>query len=337
MDHRIQERIDVSSFCSGSGTINDRYQLTKDSFKEAIAKLSEKTRTLYLRTGYYECQNSIHLNFGEFLDDDQYKIYREGINIIGNYAHIMFAKNKSFHIEWVQPNQRIDLFYWEISGLIITGCTESALVRIGNPRIESNGDTQHKMAWNSCKFDMNVNNGYCVEEEAKINDETYVSPAVGIEMIHVLQSQIHIVATCKQGTAARLDCLQFCSQISGSFSNGQVGELHEGIYRNSRALLLRDCVSNTFGNINLEVVYNGIYFVDYTYGNSFCNIICNNGDQNGYVLEIFNPKFGDKITNSIQWLVIRTAIQSTQNNQAFPSKWDLEHAHNFEINHSIQG
>ena len=194
---------------------------------------------MYFRTGYYESSNSIHINFGELFDENDYKIYREGIKIIGNYANIQFAKNASFHIEWTASDKQIDLFYWEISGLFIKGWTESELVQIGHPN-------PNKMAWNSCKFEMNVNNGYVVEEEKKMNDETFVSPAIGIKMIRVLQSKVNIVATCKQGTAAWLQNIEFCSEIAGSFSNGQIGESQKRIYKNGRGLFLKDCVSNSF-------------------------------------------------------------------------------------------
>ena len=166
------------------------------------------------------------------------------------------------------------------------------MVRIGNYDANS-------MAFNSCKFDLLINNGY---QDQNSNGIT----ARGIILTRVLQSNINLVATCARGYAAVLDTCEF-NTISGSFSNAQVNGSGNSIYKDGYGLWLNNLVSNSFITLNLEVCYNGINFVGNTYGNVFTSVISNNMDKNGYVFNVLAQN--DNTKNRIVFAVVRTAIQ----------------------------
>eukprot|EP01083_Nonionella_stella_P095166 267121_1 len=302
--------IDLSLLCSvGDGTPSNPWIITEAVFYDAITLLSDTIRSIYLRTGYYHSSTPINIDFATVLSSNS-NIWN-GVRIYGRYSYWKFAPNNSkkpsLHIQWTNH----DLFYWEITGIQINGNAMYELVKIGCDDINS-------CPLNSFVIDLIISNDY----------HSGSGTAIGIRLIRILQSKIKLIATCVQGTALYLDNAQF-NDIFGSFSNGLTSD-KKSIFMNGICLFLLNPTSNVFSSINLENCYDGIYFVDYSRGNVFNSLISNNEDDRGYVIRLVNPKFVD-ITEIIEYLVIRTSIQSNDSYRSFPKLWENDYSQHIKI------
>ena len=319
------DQIDISTLCqSGNGTKANNWIITEEILYKAIHLLSDTVRSIYFPSGYYYSSSPIHIDFGTILSSDS--VIRTGLRIYGHYAIWNFADNisnqPSLHIEWLNnatnPPQ-ISLFYWEFTGIDIRGIAAFELVKIGCIDINA-------CPLNSFIIDLVVANAW-----HSANNQNFTSPAIGIRLIRALQSKIKLVATCVQGTALYLDNGQF-NEIFGSFSNG-LTQNGKSIYLAGICMYFENAVSNSFSSINIENCYDGIWFVDYSYGNVFNSLISNNEDNRGYVLTLLDPKYSN-ITNVIEFLTIRTSIQG---DGSYPKLWIKDESEHIRIDNMIQG
>ena len=209
--------IDVSDFLEGNGA-EPSWKLTQEALEFAVSQINRTRKTVYFPAGQYSVKDPIKLDFANIFEhtDENVDLLRSGVRFIGdNFASKIQMGNyenqvePAFWITWSSPdgvgNQGV--FEWEFSGLSFAGGTDHTLLKFGNAR--GNG-----VAWNSCIFKLNINNGM------KKND-TQDSPrgdAVGVHIVWALQSFISIQSTCAKGIGVLLRSCEF-NTISGSFSN----------------------------------------------------------------------------------------------------------------------
>jgi hypothetical protein len=325
--------INIAHGLAGSGTAVDPFRLTPEAVKKALLQLSWTRKTVFFPCGEYLCEKPIDINFAELFpctaaDDEPiekcptFMMLREGVRFLGEgRGSVLTFTDRSpdsvqFHVHWSCPNTRpsdgdgsatdtegvrqVPLFFWEFSGLNIKGCTSSVLVQFG-------GRTVEHTAWNSCVFDIAVNNGYSERPRAVKNDDlgdvvhdTIASRsgcARGIVIKRALQSRMELVAACHTGVACVLDTCEFNS-FNGSFSNGEVEdpEAKRGFSISNHAvgLCMHHCVANGSASINIEVAYTGILMTGSTRGNTFGAIVSNNCDAEGV---LFND---DNVANGMR-------------------------------------
>merc|ERR1712070_1212952 len=158
-----------------------------------------------------------------------------------------------------------------------SGESDNDLVSFGNPH------DPDEIPFNSCIFDLIVNNGHCVNESPK-------SPrgdAVGTRIVRALQSRINLVSACAQGTGAYFQNMEF-STIAGSFSNSEVvdqsAKSGHRVTTNGLGICLDECSSNTFQAVNCEVAYSCIELKHESFGNVFSTMDVTNCDQRGTVI-----------------------------------------------------
>jgi len=276
-------RIVVTDNLPGDGR-GTPWKLTQTDLFAAVTKLTPTCKTVFFPAGAYSCGNTpIVIDF-EKLNATTAKHLRSGVRFIGeNFASKlqfgMIRNDSALHFTWSrgkgQPGNAV--FNWEFSGITIVGGSDTALVAFGNP------NDGNDIPWNSCIFDLNVNNGYR-DGDTPTSDR---GTAVGTMIVRGLQSRINLVSTCARGTGAVLKACEF-STIAGSFSNTDSPDptvpsghrvTHDGV-----ALLLDGSSSNTFLALNCEVAYNCIYVHGSSYGNVFNSMDVTNCDMNGAVI-----------------------------------------------------
>ena len=215
--YKTSSVIDVSEFLEGNGA-DPSWKLTQEALEFAVSQITRTRKTIYFPAGQYSVKDPIKLDFANVFEhsDENVNLLRSGIRFIGeNFASKIQMGNyenqtdPAFWITWSSPdgvgNQGV--FEWEFSGLSFAGGTDHTLLKFGNAG--GNG-----VAWNSCIFKLNINNGM------KKND-TQDSPrgdAVGVHIVWALQSFISIQSTCAKGIGVLLRSCEF-NTISGSFSN----------------------------------------------------------------------------------------------------------------------
>uniref|UniRef100_A0A6U4UF38 Uncharacterized protein n=1 Tax=Neobodo designis TaxID=312471 RepID=A0A6U4UF38_NEODS len=339
--------INVAAGLEGSGTSADPWRLTPEALLAAVKRLSWTCKTVFFPCGEYVCPAPIDLNFAELfpctVGPDEpiercptFMMLREGVRFLGEGRGSVLSFTDStidkvqLHIHWSCPEtkdsprdsasdtegvRQVPLFFWEFSGLNIKGNTPSVLVQFG-------GRTVEHTAWNSCVFDIAVNNGYSARPRRLTNDSLgdvvhdeiheLSGGARGLVIKRALQSRMELVAACHTGVACVLDTCEF-NTINGSFSNGEVEdpEAKRGysISNHAVALYLHNCVANGSASINIEVAFTGILLSGSTRGNTFGAIVSNNCDAEGV---LFNDDAVAQGSRNVAISVVRRDVRQEE-------------------------
>eukprot|EP01084_Bolivina_argentea_P142319 250043_1 len=82
----VNDKIDVSSLCSGDGSSSNSWILNESVLITAIKSLTNTTKTIWFKTGHYYSSSTIHIDFGQIFKDNpnKYSLFREGLSIIGD-------------------------------------------------------------------------------------------------------------------------------------------------------------------------------------------------------------------------------------------------------------
>jgi len=239
-------------------------------------------------------------------------VFQIGVRFIGeNFASsLRFGNQKGFKkpalsIRWSrQPGQAQNAaFYWEFSGLSFIGASDNDLVAFGNR------DDPDEVPFNSCIFDLIINNGHRVNE----SPTSARGDAVGIRIVRALQSRLNLVAACAQGTAAYFQVMEF-STVAGSFSNADAldpsSKSGHRVTTNGLGIHLQQCSSNTFLALNCEVAFSCIQLEASSYGNAFSTMDVTNCDQRGTVIiPECNVLSGQGKMNVMKFLNVRGSRQ----------------------------
>jgi len=266
----------VHKFCTiGDGSITNPWK-SKDSscgIKEALSKLTPTKRILYFKPGYYATTGNVVIDYSKLLpnlSNTYWKIAFSGygIEFQGHLASIYVngglpLKNHKpgIFFDWKGENG----FYWKYTGLQFFGNVDTALVQWGDG---------YSFPMNGCDFDISGNNGY-----VDPNYKTKMSPSCAIKICEPLECRLHLVGVSATGSGVCLVNSTFCT-ISGAFSNTIVPGTNTN-YKNSYGLNLINCQSNTITHMDLEVVYNGIRFDQWSIQNTFSAIFVSQGDSTG--------------------------------------------------------
>lgn len=299
------EAVDVSLNLSGLGTNENPWILTQDSINDSLRKITWTDKTLNFPAGIYYSEKPLVIDFAVRCQNDSNarEILREGVAIVGEHRGSIIQFPQLIGLQ--QPSLLITftpevdgtqsaIFFYEFRGLSIKGESDYALVSFGRD-IESS-------PWNSCIFDLNVNNGYTKSSDAR-----------GLIVYRGLRSDFNLDVTCGRGTALVLVNNEF-STYRGSFSNAEDSSTNPvSIYSDSYGLLLNNAVNLHFQSINLEVIYNGIKFINSCQGNLFSSVIANNQDENGVVVS-----YEDLYSGSRNYFLMMTRRTTRQNKTAYP-------------------
>jgi hypothetical protein len=313
--------IHVADMLPGEGTSDQPWQLTPEVMFAAVKQLTWTRKTIFFRAGIYNCPQPIEINFAHLFpltigpeqsvqDDPAFKMLREGVRFVGEgRASVLRFQQQGtdaiqFHIHWSvtpldqRPKRQAPLFFWEFTGLNLQGNVNTALVQFGGPTVEDS-------PWNSCVFDIAVNNGYRLSAFSEGSGN-----ARGVVLKRVLQSRVELVATCHSGIACVLDECEFCT-INGSFSNGEVEDPDAprgvAISRHGIGLYLHNCTGNGSTSINFEVAYEGLRMHGHSRGNAFGSMVSNNCDARGCVINDDMTETG--MRNMVQCVVRRDVRQ----------------------------
>jgi exonuclease III len=285
----------------GDGTLKNPWRISSEILLYSLSKISETSKTLFFPTGIYYSKDPINLDLTEFWkqNTEKYEIMREGFQIIGDFAQIIFEKHRNFHQPsfWIHGNK--DVFYWKFCGLYIKGNTDNALFQIG-------GETIDNIPFNSCLVDLKINNGF--NDDLKSLE---TGPARGIVLKRFLDSKIVLVSSCYRGIAAVFESCEFSTIERASFSNGELNTRE--IPFNSFGLWLKNCQSLCL-SLNLEVCFHGIYFEKETFGNIFHTISVNNCDQRGETLRLEGLSEGSKEKRNIFQSILSRGTQQLRSN-----------------------
>ena len=319
--------VDVSFGLEGDGSKIRPWRLTEYHLQMCCRKLNWTTRTIFFRPGIYYADGPLRVDFDElFPNEAGREMLREGVAFRGvaRASMIVFEHplrgmtRPALQIFWGRrnrgpgepPRTQTPLFFWEFTGLNVKGNVDHELVRFGGEDIE-------ETPFNSCVFQISVNNGYVpADEPTDVRDDTVTGPARGVHFFRVLESTIDVVATCAQGMAAVFDTCEFCT-IKGSFSNaecvvpsaaeGGTSDTGRAIRPLSHGLYFIDCCGIANLSINLEVCFFGISMERGCRGITFANVMSNNCDVRG---SIFNVQMiNDDAVNQVECLVRRQVIQ----------------------------
>ncbi|MBI3235378.1 MAG: hypothetical protein HYZ42_15305 [Bacteroidetes bacterium] len=265
----------VHRFCTGDGTITNPWKSADSSagLFEAIKHLSPTKRIVYLKPGYYFTQGNIVVDFEKLLPNLNNANWRNafagyGIEFQGHNASIYV--NGGNQIKKGKPGilfnwKGANVFYWKFNGLQFYGNVDTALVQFGN---------EYEFPLNGCEFDIVANNGY-----APANYATTASRSSAIKICFALESKLHLVGVSATGCGVVLETVTFCT-ISGAYSNTIIPNTNN-IYPYSYGLCLKNCQSNNFTHMDLEVAYNGIKFDAWSIQNTFSAIFVANCDSSG--------------------------------------------------------
>jgi len=274
---------------------------------------------LYFPVGTYDCASeTILIDFSAIFPDSTaataaYQHLRNGMSWRGEGQNSSVSLGDqtgrgapAFWVRWSSPpSGRIsaDVFYWEFTGLNFSGSADNVLVQIG-------GSDPNEMPFNSCIVDVAVNNGYKAPQDGGIG------PARGLELVRFLQSRLNVVGTSATGIGTIFNTCEFCTLLSGSFSNAQrtVGKSADcptGVrVCKGVGLYLQDCASLNLLNINCEVAYDGIELTGSTIGILFGTIVSNNCDYDGSVL-VLSDDLKTTSRNTVHMLLRRNTRQYT--------------------------
>jgi hypothetical protein len=313
--------IHVAEMLSGEGTTANPWQLTPEKMFAAVRQLSWTRKTIFFRAGIYECPEPIEINFADHFPltigpeeniqkDPAFKMLRDGVRFVGEgrASVLRFTKRDTdaiqFHVHWsVTPldqekKRQAPLFFWEFTGLNFKGNVNATLAQFGGTTVEDS-------PWNSCVFDIAVNNHY-----SGISTSHEAGNARGVVLKRVLQSRVELVAACHSGTACVMDECEFCT-INGSFSNGEVvdPDAPRGVAVSPHAigLHLKNCTGNGSTCINFEVAYEGLRIEGRSRGNAFSSMMANNCDARGCVINDDLTENG--MHNMVQCVVRRWSRQ----------------------------
>ncbi len=265
----------VHRFCTGDGTITNPWK-SKDSSAglfEAIKNLTPTKRIVYLKPGYYFTQGAIVIDFAKLLPNLNNVYWRNafagsGIEFQGHNASIYVNGGNALKkgkpgilFNWKGGN----VFYWKFNGLQFYGNVDTALVQFGNA---------YDFPLNGCEFDIVANNGYVPS-----NYKTSASGSSAIKICFALESKLHLVGASATGCGVVLETVTFCT-INGAFSNTIIPSTNS-IYDYSYGLSLKDCQSNNFTHIDLEVAHNGVRLDSWSIQNTFSAIFVANCDTAG--------------------------------------------------------
>jgi hypothetical protein len=266
----------VHRFCTGDGSFSNPWK-SKDGSAgifDAIKNLTITKRIVYFKPGYYHTKGALSVDFSKLLPNLSIPIWKTtfagyGIEFQGHNASIYV--NGGAPLSGGKPGILFNwkgehAFYWKFTGLQFYGVVDTALVQFGN---------SYDFPWNGCDFDITGNNGYVYPNYA-----TKQSPSSAIKICWPLECRIHAVAVSATGSGLELETATFCT-INGAFSNTLVPSSPNTIYGNSYGLNLINCQSNTFTHMDLEVVYNGIKFDQWTIQNTFSAIFVSYADTTG--------------------------------------------------------
>lgn len=289
----------------GLGTLDEPWQLTQGKIDECILRISWTEKTIYFPSGIYFSQDPLIFNFAVLcqVNSAAREVLREGVAVLGEHRSsiIQFGKQEGLHkpslLFTFTPSHgesQSAIFFYQFRGICIKGDTNNVLVQFGTD-VESS-------PWNSCIFDLSINNGFRGPTDA-----------CGLKIFRALRSDLDLDVTCGRGIALVMENAEF-STVRGSFSNA---EDHSGgsisVYP-GYGLWLISCVSVHFQSINFEVVQNGMKLANHCQGNLFDSIISNNQDEHGVVVEHDNlPE------NSKNLIVMMTRRSTLQNKSAFPA------------------
>jgi hypothetical protein len=313
--------IHVADGLDGDGTARSPWILTREDMFRAVRQLSWTRKTIFFCGGLYLCPEPIEINFADLfplsISDDEsmdrdpnFEMLRDGVRFIGEgrASILRFSQADTdsiqFHIHWTatkegrSPRRQAALFFWEFTGLYIEGRCNTALVQFG-------GGTVEDCAWNSCVFDLAVNNAF---DSSAFDDGFGTARAVVLK--RVLQSRVELVSVCHSGVACVMDTCEF-STINGSFMNGIVPDPSvargKSISKDGIGLYLVHCTANGSTSINFDSAYEGLRITGRTRGNAFGSITSSNCDMRGCVINDERAELG--MRNMVQCVVRQDVCQ----------------------------